>query len=124
MGLTDFCVAIRNGVPAAVIHISSKDEYATIFPNVEFKDITEDVNDRYILGKVEQLATVCGYEFLGLTQDNEYAVEISRGDWKHDHIYFDMLMHECFNATHVKTITTEENGGDAYSAKRFYVIPE
>lgn len=52
--------------------------------------------------------------------DLYYYVHISWGDWKHEHLRCDYLMeqigYECTG-----TITTEEDGGDCYSAIHKYV---
>jgi len=48
-------------------------------------------------------------------------VEISWGDWKHDHLRVKWLMEE-IGAVRLGSVVTEENGSDCYSAvHRFYV---
>lgn len=50
------------------------------------------------------------------------AVEIERGDWKHDHACLDYHMrengYECFNE-----VVTEEDGSDCYSSIHYYRKP-
>lgn len=48
-------------------------------------------------------------------------VEITWGDWKHDHIRLDWIMTENFkNLRSIHTMTTEEDGSDCYSAIHYY----
>lgn len=49
------------------------------------------------------------------------AVEITWGDWKHDHLRMNWLMEENFsNLRSIHTQTTEEDGSDCYSAIHYY----
>lgn len=51
--------------------------------------------------------------------DTEIKVEITWGDWKHDHLYLDYLMRaEGFEK--IDQYTTEEDGSDTYSAVHVY----
>lgn len=52
--------------------------------------------------------------------ENKIGIEISWGDWKHDHLRLDFLMEENFNLKRIETETTEEDGGDCYSAIHYY----
>lgn len=47
------------------------------------------------------------------------SVDISWGDWKHDHSYCDFLMRECGYICTDEQVT-EEDGSDCYSAIHFY----
>ena len=49
-------------------------------------------------------------------------VEITWGDWKHDHLRVDFLMKEKFNPKFVCTDITEQDGSDTYSAIHRYVF--
>jgi len=51
-------------------------------------------------------------------------VDISWGDWKHEHLRCDWLIKEHFNVLLNNTTTTEENGSDCYSAIHRYLIAE
>ena len=49
------------------------------------------------------------------------AVEITWGDWKHEHLRLDWLMTEDFsNLRSIHNQTTEEDGSDCYSAIHYY----
>lgn len=48
-------------------------------------------------------------------------VEISWGDWKHEHWRADWLIEE-LGGTLVRTDVTEEDGSDCYSATHYYVF--
>lgn len=48
------------------------------------------------------------------------SVEISWGDWKHDHIWCDVLMKYLGYETECEEEVTEENGSDCYSAIHYY----
>ena len=48
------------------------------------------------------------------------SVEISWGDWKHDHIWCDNLMGYLGYDTYSEEDVTEEDGGDCYSATHYY----
>ena len=54
--------------------------------------------------------------------DSAYLVEISWGDWKHEHMRTRMLLEEKFNATHFRTNVTEDDGSDTYSAVHTFII--
>ena len=49
-------------------------------------------------------------------------VQVTWGDWKHDHLRLDMIMEE-LGYTHITTNVTEEDGSDAYSAIHYYEVP-
>lgn len=51
------------------------------------------------------------------------AVEITWGDWKHEHLRFKYLMKEA-GFEHVAEKITEEDGGDAYSAIHVFRLVE
>ena len=51
--------------------------------------------------------------------ENEVQIEISWGDWKHDHAYCDHLMKQKGYVCTDEQVT-EEDGSDTYSAIHFY----
>lgn len=51
--------------------------------------------------------------------DTEIKVEITWGDWKHEHLYLDYLMRKA-GFDKVSEFTTEEDGSDTYSAVHVY----
>ena len=51
--------------------------------------------------------------------ENEVQIEISWGDWKHDHRYLEHLMGELDYILVDKKITNED-GSDCYSADHYY----
>lgn len=53
-------------------------------------------------------------------EDKAFAVEISWGDWKHDHLRAKWLMGEA-GYIHTGEEVTEEDGSDTYSARHFFV---
>lgn len=60
---------------------------------------------------------VVGYD----EERRSVSVEITWGDWKHDHGWMDNLMWKTFDDLRsVHTATTEEDGSDCYSAIHFY----
>ena len=48
-------------------------------------------------------------------------VEISWGDWKHEHCHADWLIGD-LGGTLIRTDVTEEDGSDCYSATHYYVF--
>lgn len=52
--------------------------------------------------------------------ENKIAIEISWGDWKHEHLRLDWLMEENFDLKKIQSIATEEDGSDCYSAIHYY----
>ena len=54
------------------------------------------------------------------TREKMIAVEITRGDWKHDHLRMDYFMQTAYDIRSIQTQTTEENGSDCYSAIHYY----
>lgn len=58
------------------------------------------------------LVDACNPDFVG--------VLIEWGDWKHDHLRADYLVHEYLDGHCVGTRLTEEDGSDCYSAIHFY----
>lgn len=52
--------------------------------------------------------------------DIAVCVDISWGDWKHDHLRCDYLM-KLNGYTHICTTVTEEDGSDCYSATHYYI---
>ena len=57
-------------------------------------------------------------------EGNILMVEVSWGDWKHDHLFLDFLMNRLFNFSVISTDVTEEDGGDCYSAIHYYKVEE
>lgn len=53
--------------------------------------------------------------------DTKIKVEITWGDWKHDHLYLDYLMRE-EGFEKIDEYTTEEDGSDTYSAVHVYTL--
>lgn len=51
--------------------------------------------------------------------ENEVQIEISWGDWKHDHLYCRSIMEKNDYAL-IEEIETEEDGSDCYSAVHRY----
>lgn len=64
--------------------------------------------------------------FVDATFDGRLCIDINWGDWKHEHLFADRLVREFFESKgmgiRVEIETTEENGGDAYSATHYYSI--
>ena len=64
--------------------------------------------------------------FVDATFDGRLCIDISWGDWKHEHWWADKLVKEFFTdkglGIRVDVDTYEENGGDAYSAIHYYSI--
>lgn len=54
----------------------------------------------------------------------EVEIEISWGDWKHEHLATDWIIKENFNVKYNSTETTEEDGSDCYSAIHRYLIEQ
>lgn len=48
-------------------------------------------------------------------------VEIEWGDWKHDHLFADMLVGE-LGGTLINDEVLEENGSDCYSSAHYYTF--
>ena len=52
--------------------------------------------------------------------DIAIAVEVNRGDWKHDHLRTEWLLKEN-GFTKITSKVTEEDGSDTYSAIHYFV---
>lgn len=57
--------------------------------------------------------------FVELSEKNIVTIFISRGDWKHDHLYADCVMRN-YAFRKVDEHVTEENGDDCYSSIHYY----
>ena len=57
------------------------------------------------------------YPYMGIS----IAVEINRGDWKHDHAFVDYIMRNLRNVTKFGEEVTEEDGSDTYSSIHYFV---
>lgn len=62
------------------------------------------------------------YHSVYQTYEGEIAIEVSWGDWKHDHLCLDLLLKETFNLDCIRNETTEEDGSDTYSSIHYYKI--
>ncbi len=74
------------------------------------KRITEVMMENHINGDIVDYNT----------QTKMIAVEIIRGDWKHDHLRMDYFMQRAYDIRSIQTQTTEEDGSDCYSAIHYY----
>lgn len=74
------------------------------------KRITEVMMENHIHGDIVDYNT----------QTKMIAVEITRGDWKHDHLRMDYFMQRAYDIRSIITQTTEEDGSDCYSAVHYY----
>lgn len=52
---------------------------------------------------------------------NTVKVDITWGDWKHDHLFVDHVFTTILGAKHYSTEVTEEDGSDTYSAIHTYI---
>lgn len=61
------------------------------------------------------------YEIVDYTE-SMVAIEVTWGDWKHDHLRLEWLVRENMpEVKHIDSYTTEDDGSDCYSAiHRFY----
>lgn len=70
---------------------------------------------------------LCADVWAAESHDKYFTVEISWGDWKHEHlrckwIVTEFLMKHGIELDHIETHVTEEDGSDCYSAiHRFYI---
>lgn len=66
--------------------------------------------------------------FVDATFDGRLCIDISWGDWKHEHGYADYLVRKFFNdkglGIDIEVDTTAEDGTDAYSATHYYEIDD
>ena len=53
-------------------------------------------------------------------KENYVCVDISWGDWKHEHLLLDSLVNEAFQPTRIDRVITEEDGSDCFSARHIY----
>lgn len=70
------------------------------------QELQKYLSDKGIFAEIEEI-------------DNQVAVNIEWGDWKHDHKYADYLMSKK-NYMVVEEHITEEDGSDCYSAIHYY----
>lgn len=85
--------------------------------NIEtiYKDIDKLIQDSNIWAEV------------GINpSSNTIEIEITWGDWKHDHLHCDWLIEDYLNAHSIRCIKsetiTEDNGTDSYSSIHYYYI--
>lgn len=60
-------------------------------------------------------------------EEDAICVEVSWGDWKHDHLWLDYVAENFFNQNDYQIVgidveTTEEDGSDTYSAIHTFTI--
>ena len=74
-----------------------------------------------MIEKIQKVLTDARIAFTEVNSydDGTYEVVIEWGDWKHDHLYCDVIMKELGYELSLVT-DTEENGSDCYSAIRTY----
>jgi hypothetical protein len=74
-----------------------------------------------MVAKIQKRLTEEGISFSDVSEysNGEVNVLIEWGDWKHDHLYCDVIMKE-FGYELSTATTTEEDGSDCYSAIRSY----
>lgn len=88
---------------------------------ISIKDITDIVKSDNLCEQVEELMSAAGY--YDVYPDNGYiAIELTWGDWKHDHAFVNSMMHEAFGLQMAKETITEQDGDDAYSSIHYYKI--
>lgn len=51
--------------------------------------------------------------------NNQFIIDIDYGDWKHDHLYLQLLMNE-LHYTLVDKVITSSDDSDCYSATYYY----
>ena len=60
------------------------------------------------------------YYNVELTADGTIAIDISWGDWKHDHAFLNVLIRNNFNLNLVDEVVNEEDGSDCYSSTHYF----
>ena len=95
-------------------------------PNLEIRDLSEFVNSNDPLDKqLDDLATAMRVSYDEVYMENgKLCIHIIWGDWKHDHRWMDTTVQEVFKVKRIEKQTTEENGGDAYSAIHKYTLEQ
>ncbi len=67
-------------------------------------------------------ACKCGYEVY--SDSGRLSIEISWGDWRHDHQFVDELIFKTFGLSCHSNTVTEENGDDSYSSIHTYIMED
>lgn len=71
---------------------------------------------QHICKQLEKLAREHNISCEVYAEGEIVCVEISWGDWKHDHLRLQHLVEKELTPLATTTVITEENGSDAYSA--------
>lgn len=77
------------------------------------------------IDKLVQNNNICAEVYID-PDTNTIEIEITWGDWKHDHLRCDWLIDDYLNKHSIRCIKsetiTEENGTDSYSSIHYYYI--
>lgn len=56
------------------------------------------------------------------TDEDEIGIEVTWGDWKHDHLYVKNIIKEKFGLQYAGQEVIEEDGSDTYSSIHYFKI--
>ena len=129
------------------LHEDGPEAYTMVKPNVKYKNFIGDTevsytdyndakahfSDDYKIetykDELQQFLNDNGEHFtVDVTTDGRLLIDISWGDWKHDHLRVDFLVSDFFNNkglfVNSEKVTTEEDGSDTYSAEHYYTLSD
>ena len=81
--------------------------------NRSTSEIVKEINDRF----EHDGSHLRAYE---TTSDNQFVIEVSRGDWKHEHLYVKFVVREIAPYLKLEVYNEEHDGSDCYSADYYY----
>lgn len=103
-------------------------------PYTDYNDAKAHFKDDYKIEDYREelqqfLNDRCGRQFnVDVTTDGRLFIDITWGDWKHDHLRADHLVDKFFAEkglmVDVDKVTTEEDGSDCYSAEHYYTLSD
>ena len=76
--------------------------------------ILKEINDYFTVERMSYSAFPTG--------DNKIGIEITWGDWKHDHLYINNIIPERFGLEFDDEEVIEEDGSDTYSSIHYFKI--
>lgn len=103
-------------------------------PYTDYNDAKAHFKDDYKIEDYREelqqfLNDRCGRQFdVDVTTDGRLFIDITWGDWKHDHLRADHIVNKFFAEkgllVDVDQVTTEEDGSDCYSAEHYYTLSD
>ena len=118
-GLLTICEDVKIPGTDVILEAGDKISYQESKSVSELNNIASGLRDYFKKNKDY-------YEVYVDTRNNSICVDITWGDWKHDHLYADSQVSKYFDSLGVDYMSdekvTDEDGSDTYSAIHYYHI--